>query len=87
MFKILEGVGGGKPVGQLILGGNRLHINFKRIFFIIHYLLLKKAEFLFDRVWNTFQQDPFSCAVFLENLEPYILSDQLDVIPTSILQR
>jgi len=48
---------------------------------------LNKIEFLFDKVWNSFQLDPFSCAAFLENLEPYILSDQLSVIPTSIIQQ
>jgi len=48
---------------------------------------LGKLEFLFDKVWNTFSEDPFSCAAFLESLEPYILSDQLPVIPTIIIQR
>ena len=42
---------------------------------------------MFDNVWNTFNQDPFSTAVYLESLEPYILSDQLTQLPTSIVQQ
>jgi hypothetical protein len=34
---------------------------------------LNRSELLFDKVWTTFQADPFSCAVYLESLEPYIL--------------
>ena len=48
---------------------------------------LDKTDFLFDRVWNTFNADPFSLAAFLEHLEPYILSDQLVTVPTGIVQR
>jgi len=48
---------------------------------------LGKTDFLFEKVWNTFNEDPFSCAAFLESLEPYLLSDQLPVIPTQIVQR
>jgi len=48
---------------------------------------LGKTDILFDSVWNTFQEDPFSTAVYLECLEPYILSDQLNTIPTNIVQQ
>eukprot|EP00092_Neocalanus_flemingeri_P016376 GFUD01017725.1.p1 GENE.GFUD01017725.1~~GFUD01017725.1.p1 ORF type:complete len:1407 (-),score=439.03 GFUD01017725.1:187-4407(-) len=48
---------------------------------------LNQTDLLFDSVWNTFQQDPFSSAVYLECLEPYILSDQLTTIPTNIVQQ
>jgi len=48
---------------------------------------LGQTDLLFDSVWNTFQQDPFSTAVYLECLEPYILSDQLTTIPTNIVQQ
>jgi hypothetical protein len=34
---------------------------------------LNRSELLFDKMWTTFQADPFSCAVYLEALEPYIL--------------
>eukprot|EP00090_Calanus_glacialis_P010435 TRINITY_DN18820_c0_g1_i1.p1 TRINITY_DN18820_c0_g1~~TRINITY_DN18820_c0_g1_i1.p1 ORF type:complete len:1423 (-),score=489.80 TRINITY_DN18820_c0_g1_i1:146-4273(-) len=48
---------------------------------------LSQTDHLFDSVWNTFQEDPFSSAVYLECLEPYILSDQLTTIPTNIVQQ
>ena len=48
---------------------------------------LGQTEHLFDSVWNTFQTDPFSSAVYLVCLEPYILSDQLTNIPTNIVQQ
>ena len=38
-------------------------------------------------MWNTFSQDPFSTAVYLETLEPFILSDQLTRLPTNIVQQ
>ena len=38
---------------------------------------LDQEDILTDLVWNTFSQDPFSSAVYLECLEPYILSDQI----------
>lgn len=47
---------------------------------------LGKVDLLFDCVWTTFQEDPFSSAVYLESLEPYILSDQLVEIPPAIVQ-
>jgi len=52
-------------------------------------LCIKLGQFdlLFESVWNTFQADPFSSAVYLECLEPYILSDQLTNIPTNIVQQ
>ena len=48
---------------------------------------LGQTDLLFDAVWNTFSQDPFSLAVYLESLEPYILSDQLVRLPTSVVQQ
>ena len=48
---------------------------------------LKRTDLLFDTVWSTFKQDPFSSAVYLECLEPFILSDQLTRIPTDIVQQ
>ena len=48
---------------------------------------LDQIDLLFDTVWATFNQDPFSTAVYLECLEPYILSDQLTRLPTSIVQQ
>ena len=48
---------------------------------------LGETDLLFDTVWNTFNQDPFSRAVYLESLEPYILSEQVTRLPTSIVQQ
>ena len=48
---------------------------------------LDQQELLTDLVWNTFSQDPFSTAVYLEALEPFILSDQITRLPTSIVQQ
>ena len=48
---------------------------------------LGQTELLFEAVWSTFSQDPFSAAVYLECLEPYILSDQLPRLPTPIVQQ
>ena len=48
---------------------------------------LGQIDLLFDNVWTTFNQDPFSTAVYLECLEPYILSDQLTQVPTTIVQQ
>ena len=47
---------------------------------------LGKHDLLFHNVWDSFHLDPFSAAVFLETLEPYILSDQLVDIPPNIVQ-
>ena len=48
---------------------------------------LHQTDLLFTTVWNTFDQDPFSRAVFLECLEPYILSDQVTRVPPAIVQQ
>ena len=47
---------------------------------------LGKHDLLFEGVWSTFQEDPFSRAVYLEALEPFILSDQLFELPPAIGQ-
>ena len=48
---------------------------------------LEQKDLLTDLVWTTFSQDPFSSAVYLECLEPYILSDQITRLPTAIVQQ
>lgn len=49
---------------------------------------LGKIDLLFDIVWTTFDADPFSRAVYLESLEPFILSDQLgDSVPPGLVQQ
>lgn len=48
---------------------------------------LDQQDVLTDQVWNTFSQDPFSTAVYLEALEPFILSDQISRLPTDIVQQ
>ena len=48
---------------------------------------LDQKVLLTDLVWNTFSQDPFSTAVYLEALEPFILSDQLTRLPTNMVQQ
>ena len=48
---------------------------------------LDQTDLLTDLVWTTFSQDPFSSAVYLECLEPYILSDQMTRLPTAIVQQ
>ncbi|XP_066963121.1 vacuolar protein sorting-associated protein 8 homolog [Macrobrachium rosenbergii] len=40
------------------------------------------TDMLFGRIWDTFSEDAISKGIFLEALEPYILSDQLaDISP------
>nr|XP_045621529.1 vacuolar protein sorting-associated protein 8 homolog isoform X2 [Procambarus clarkii] len=43
-------------------------------------------DVLFGRVWETFSEDAISKGIYLEALEPYILSDQLADISPSITQ-
>ncbi|KAG7169921.1 Vacuolar protein sorting-associated protein 8-like [Homarus americanus] len=43
-------------------------------------------EVLFGRIWETFSEDAISKGIFLEALEPYILSDQLADMSPSISQ-
>ena len=48
---------------------------------------LDQLDLLTDLVWTTFSQDPFSSAVYLECLEPFILSEQITRLPTAIVQQ
>ncbi len=36
-----------------------------------------RQDILFEQVWNAYNQDPFAKASYLDNLESYILSDQV----------
>ena len=37
-------------------------------------------------MWETFNCDPFSLCVYLESLEPYLLSEQVTELPPAIAQ-
>ena len=49
-------------------------------------MVLKRKDYLFQTVWETFCVDPFAKAKFLDSLERLILSDQLRNLPVSVCQ-